>query len=279
MKENPDLFNRKAVVQRFLKQIKVPGINELMPDTPAPEKADSANENVAMSVGQSAFAYPEQDHLSHIQAHLDFAKDPVFGQNPVIAPTFLPRAVEHIKQHIVLWYLGRMNGWVQKSFGKPIEEYGLLDDPKKLDRLYGAASQHVLMDSEETLKGTLPVIQQMIKALDQFKPKPELTPDAQVLLQTSMAETERRKQRDAIEMQLKGQDVAGRLQLAAQKQMDEKDLAIEELQLRLAIAENDQQTKERIEAARLTRDAARLKQDGEKFVLDHVNKGAPYGYQ
>jgi hypothetical protein len=279
MKDNPDLFNRKAVVQRFLKQIKVPGINELMPDTPAPDKADPANENVAMCVGQSAFAYPEQDHLSHIQAHLDFAKNPVFGQNPVIAPAFLPKAVEHIKQHMVLWYLNRMNGWVQKSFGKPIEEYALLDDPKKLDRLYGAASQHVLLDSDETLKGTLPVIQQMVKALDQFKQKPELTPDAQVLLQTSMAETERRKQRDAAEMQLKGQDMASKLELAVQKQMDSKDLAIEELQLRLAIAQGDNDMKERIEAARLTRDAARLKQDGEKIVLDHTSKGGQYGYQ
>jgi hypothetical protein len=36
--KNPDLFNRRAVMQRFLKQIKVPGINELMTDVPSPEK-------------------------------------------------------------------------------------------------------------------------------------------------------------------------------------------------------------------------------------------------
>ena len=42
MKENPDLFNRKVVVERFLKQIKVPGINEIMKDVPSPEKRDSA---------------------------------------------------------------------------------------------------------------------------------------------------------------------------------------------------------------------------------------------
>ena len=43
-----------------------------MIDVPAPEKMDAANENVAMAIGQAAFAYPEQDHLGHLQAHLDF---------------------------------------------------------------------------------------------------------------------------------------------------------------------------------------------------------------
>lgn len=108
MEKNQDLFNRKVVVQRFLKQLKVPGINEIMIDMPGPTKMDPANENVAMTIGQAAFAYPEQDHLGHIQAHLDYAKNPVFGGNPMIAPAFLPKAMEHIKQHLALWYLNRM---------------------------------------------------------------------------------------------------------------------------------------------------------------------------
>ena len=70
MDKNPDLFNKRAVIQRFLKQIKVPGINELMTDVPPPVKMDAANENVAMAIGQAAFAYPEQDHLGHIQAQI-----------------------------------------------------------------------------------------------------------------------------------------------------------------------------------------------------------------
>lgn len=268
MKDNPDLFNRRAVIMRFLKQIKVPGVNELMIDVPAPEKRDAANENVAMTVGQAAFAYPEQDHLGHIQAHLDYAKDPVFGGNPLVAPSFLPKAMEHIKQHLALWYLNRMNGYVHKSLGKKPEDYELLHDPKMLDKLYGAASQLVLMDSEETLSGILPVIQQMTQTAQQFKPKPELSPDGQVLLQTSMAETQRRQARDQAEMQLKGQQMQTDTQLALKKQADQMQLAMEELQLKLAIATGDNQMKERIETARLSRDAARLRLDQDKTVYD-----------
>jgi hypothetical protein len=279
MKENPDLFNRKAVIQRFLKQIKVPGINELMVDIPPPVKLDAANENVAMSIGQAAFAYPEQDHLGHIQAHLDFAKNPVLGSNPVIGPVFIPKAIEHIKQHIVLWYLNRMNGYVEKSLGGKQDNYDLLDDPKDLDRLFGAASQHVLMDTEQTLQGIMPVIQQMVQMAQQFKPKPPLTPDGQVVLQTSMAETQRRQARDQAEMQLKGQQMEQDTQLALKKQADEMALAMEELQMKLAIASGDQEMKERIETARLTRDAAQLTHEKEKTALDITFKGGPNGYQ
>jgi hypothetical protein len=279
MEKNPDLFNRKAVVMRFLKQIKVPQINELMPDTPAPEKQDAANENVAMTIGQTAYAYPEQDHLGHIQAHLDYAKDPVFGGSPLIAPNYIPKAMEHIKQHLALWYLNRMNGYVQKSLGEKPEEYALLADPKPIDKIIGVAAQHVVMDTEQTLAGIMPVIQQMVQTMQQFKPKPELTPDGQVLLQTSMAETERRKARDQAEMQLKGQELEVDIQMQMKKLQDEQALAMEELQLKLAIAQGDQQMKERIETARLTRDAARLRHDQDKTVMDFSTKGNQYGYQ
>ena len=280
MKENPDLFNRRAVIQRFLKQIKVPGINELMIDVPAPAKMDSANENVAMSIGQAAFAYPEQDHLGHIQAHLDFAKNPVLGANPFIAPGFLPKAIEHIKQHIVLWYLGRMNGYVQKAMGAKLGEYDLLDDPKAVDKMFALASQHTEIDAEQTLQGILPIIQQMVQNAQKFKPKPDMTPDAQVLLQTSMAETQRRQARDQAEMSLKDKQVAAEIQQQMQKLQFEQERAMEELQLKLAIATGDMELKERIETARLTRDAAQLVNDKERIVIDYQSKlGGQIGYQ
>jgi hypothetical protein len=260
MKEYPQFFNESAVIQRFLKQIKVPEVNELMKDVPAPEKQDAANENVAMTVGQAASAYPEQDHLGHIQAHLDYAKDPIFGSNPLVAPVFIPKVMAHIREHLALWYLGRMNGYVSQSLNRQPDEYKLLDDPVPLDRLYGAASQLVMDDSEKTFSKMLPVVQQIMKSLDQFKPKPELTPDGQVLLQTSMAETDRRKARDAAEMALKGKDLDSKTALGQQKLQLQSTKDKEELELQLAIATGDNETRERIETARLAKDAAEMRQ-------------------
>ena len=274
MKDNPDLFNKKVVIQRFLKQIKVPGINEIMVDVPPPVKMDAANENVAMAIGQAAYAYPEQDHLGHIQAHLDFAKSPIFGGNPIIAPAYLPKSVEHIKQHIVLWYLNRMTGYVQKAMGEKLEDYELQKDPKAVDKLFALASQHVELDADQTLKGILPVIQQLMQGLQQFKPQPQMTPDTKVLLDTSMAETQRRAKRDEAEMGLKDKALAAKIQLDMAKLQQDQQEAMEDLQMKLAIATSDQEMKERIETARLTRDAAKLNFEQTKAV---PTQGANYG--
>lgn len=273
MQQNPDLFNRRAVISRFLKQIKVPGVNELMVDVPPPEKMDPANENVAMSIGQMAYAYPEQDHLAHIQSHLDFARDPVFGGNPLIAPQFIAKAMEHIKQHIVLWYLSRAKGYVNQAMGgKPHENYGMVANPKEIDKLYAMAAQHISMDTEQTLQGIMPVIQQMMQIGQQFQPQPQLTPDAKVLLDTSMAETQRRAARDQAEMQLKDREMAADIERETLRLQADFELAMEEQKYKYAIAVGDMDMKERIESARLTRDAARLKLDRDKTALE-LTKG------
>jgi hypothetical protein len=262
MKENPDLFERKAVIERFLKQIKVPEINELMKGVPDPEKRDAANENVAMAIGQAAYAYIEQDHLSHLQSHLDFAKNPVFGANPMIAPAFIPNAIEHIKQHLTLWYLNRMNGYVNKSANGRIKDY---DDPQmtpQIDKLFAVASQHLQLDSEEVFKNILPITQAMAQEMQKYKPQPQMTPEAIVLEKTSMAETQRRAARDQADIELQ-----------KKKQDDDVSFKMEDMELRLAIAEGDNETKERIEAARLNRDAAKLRLEEGKSMTTGGNNG------
>jgi hypothetical protein len=263
MEKNPDLFNRKVVIERFLKQIKVPGINELMIDVPSPEKRDAANENVAMMLGQAAFAYIEQDHLSHIQSHLEFYQDPIFGSNPTIQPIILPHMMEHIKQHLSLWYLNRMNGYVEKTLGRRPTDY---DDPKitpMADKLYAGASQNVTIDTSKVFAKVVPIMQQMAQQLQQLKQQqtPPMTPEAQVLLQTSMAETQRLTAKDQADVQLQGQKLQNQQQLdTAKLQLNQQQFS-DEQQLKAAMETEKNLTQERIESARLTRDAAKLQQE------------------
>jgi len=266
--KNPDLYDRKAVEERLLKQLKIPAVNELLRNVPDPEKRDPANENVAMAIGQAAFAYIDQDHLAHIQSHLDFAKDPVLGSNPLMAPAFIPQCMEHLKQHLTLWYLNRMNGYVTKAVGHPVQDYDNEDSTAQIDKLFAMASQHVEMDTAAVFKGILPIIQQMQQQIQQGQPQPPLTPEAKVLLDTSMAETQRRTAKDQAD-----------IQLDQQKHADDMALAQEENQLKLAIARGDNETKERIESARLTRDTAKLQHEQAKTALTLTNQGVPNGYQ
>jgi hypothetical protein len=197
--KHPDQFDMSAVLSRSLKQMKIPNINELMKNVPAPEQRTSADENAAMLIGQPAYAYMQQDHLAHIQDHLQFGLNPFFGQSPFADPQYLNHLIEHIKQHMTLWYLNRSNGYVAQSRGgKPVDNY---EDPKltaAIDQVYAVVGAHVSMDTQETFEQFIPAFQQLIQQAQQRQQqaKQMLPPDAQVVKDTSMAETQRKAQAD-----------------------------------------------------------------------------------
>jgi hypothetical protein len=250
MDKNPDLFDRRAVVHRVLKQMKVPNITEIMPAVAEPMEINAAEENGAMSIGRAAFAYPHQNHLAHIQAHLDFAMNPMLGANPMIAPTFMPMLVEHIKQHVILWYLGHMNGYVEKALGKKPEDYDVAGITGEVDKLYALASQHVMMDSKDAFAKVMPVIQQIQQVLMQLKPKPPMDGGDQVILETSMAETQRRAENDKARLALDAEKI--KLEALAKNRQQQIDIALNA---------SDNLTEERIKTAELTHDAQRLQSE------------------
>jgi hypothetical protein len=256
MDKYPDLFDRRAVVQRALKQMKVPNITELMPATAEPMEVNAAEENAAMAIGRAAFAYPHQNQLAHIQAHLDFALNPMLGSNPIIAPKYLPAFLEHFKQHLMLWYLGHMNGYVEESLGKPVEDYDIAGITGEIDKLYALASQHTGMDVNEAFTKVMPAVQQIMQTMQQFAPKPPMDGSDQVILQTSMAETKRRTERDAKELGLRQEQVTNDA-LAKNR----------EQQIKIALNANDNLTEERIKSAELSHNAQLLQHEQEQTAL------------
>jgi hypothetical protein len=201
--KHPQQFNISNVLSRVLKQMKVPNINELLKDTPSPEQRTSADENAAMMIGQPAYAYLQQDHIAHIQDHLQFAMNPFLGQSPFVDPNYLNNLIEHVKQHMTLWYLNRSNGYVENSMGKPIDDY---DDPKLtaiIDKVYTTVGAHVMLDSQQVFGQFQQALQSIMQMAQQRKgQQQQLPPDAQVVKDTSMAETQRKTQKDAADNQL-----------------------------------------------------------------------------
>jgi len=230
--KHPDQFNMNNVLARSLKQMKIPNINELMKDVPAPEQRTSADENAAMLIGQPAYAYMQQDHIAHIQDHLQFGMNPFLGQSPFADPNYLNNLIEHIKQHMTLWYLNRSNGYVAQSRGgKPVDNY---DDPLltgTIDQLYTTVGAHVSLDTKEVFGQFAPAFQQLIQMAQkrQQSQKQALPPDAQVVHDTSMAETQRKAQDDQARLQLDNR----RLQADMAKHLDDNKtkIAIENAKL------------------------------------------------
>lgn len=255
----PQLIDPRVALQRTLKQMKVPNIQELMPQYQKPTEMHAADENAAMAMGRSAVAYPRQDHLAHIASHLAFAQDPALGLNPIIAPQFVPHVLEHIKQHMMLWYTQKMTGYALRPAKLRRQKYSETKLVPEIDRAIAAAAGHVALDAQEDMEAIMPAIQQLLQVAKQLTSSQQqlpLTPDAQAVLQASMAETQRRAAKDQADTQIK---VAEMQQDAAREDR--------RLQVEAAMNAEDNLTEERIKTLDLTIDAARLKKEQGESAL------------
>ena len=256
MQTYPQSFDVNAVLQRVLKQMKVPGVNELMPNAPKAVEQDSANENAAMALGKPAFAYPRQDHLAHIQSHLNFALDPNLGSNNLIAPKFIPQVLEHIKQHMMLWYTSQMQGYVTANPNLEFEKYEDSKFAKEIDKIMAVASDHVKLDTQQVFAKVTPALQQLGQVMSQFAPQPQVDPADQALLQASLAETQRRTARDQ-----------GDLQIAQQKLQNDMTQDEKDRQVKIAMNAENNLTTERLKTAELTVDELRLRKEQNETAI------------
>ena len=259
--KHPQLFDQRAVLSRALRQLKIPNIEELMPQYRKPVELNAADENAAMVMGHPAVAYPRQDHIAHIKTHISFAQDPIFGANPIMAPAFIPAAIEHLKQHLMLWYTQSVRQYALKPAGLDKEKYEDSKLAADIDRVVAVATQHVALDSKEVLAPYMQVIQQMVQEAQKYKPKPPMDAESQAILQASMAETQRRAAKDQAEIQLK------------QAQL-QQDAAAQDKKQQFDAAQNTEKllTQERMKTLDLTVETARLKKEQAESAIRLQNE-------
>jgi hypothetical protein len=267
MQSYPQAFDINSVLQRVLKQMKIPNVNELMPATAKPREMDAAHENAAMALGKPAFAYPRQDHLAHLQSHLNFALDPNLGSNNLIAPAFIPQALEHIKQHMMLWYTAQMSEYATSGTGIDLHKYDKNKLADKIDQAMALASEHVKRDTQQVFAGVTPALQQLGQIMQQFKQQPQVDPADQAILQASLAETQRRAQKDQLDsqydqakLQSDNQNVDKKLVFEAQESQKKRDIEI-------AMNSENNLTQERLKTAELTVDEIRLRKEQNETAL------------
>jgi len=224
----PQLYDLRKINERILKRMKVPNINEVLPDPQGIKESNPALENVSMSMGRAAAAYPDQDHIAHLKVHLAYAHDPMYGANPVIGPQLVGPLLEHIKQHLTLHYLQTMKQTVANAAGG--QDAFKLHEEKPLDRdaqeALALAAQLISSQSSQQLGNFQGAINELLqKAQQQAQAQQDATqdPTAKVLLQTQMAETQR-----------KTQEMQARFQLDQQKQQLDYQQKLQEMQAKIA---------------------------------------------
>jgi hypothetical protein len=206
--------------------------------------------------------------MAHFMTHLQYAMDPIFGSNPIVAPVFMPACLEHLKQHLTLWYLMVVDGYASTALGRPFDIMKIGPVVREAQKLISVATQHVHEDGKQELTPVLQTIQSMLQTMqkmhasqDQEKLDPNVKAQVDALTQTSMAETQRKAQKDQMDAKLKAEDM--------QRIGDEK---LKQLQVDVIKNTENNLTAERIKSAELTRDAAQLQHEQLQTVLDAQNQ-------
>jgi hypothetical protein len=189
-----------------------------------------ALENVAMTLGKPVGAFPGQDHLAHMQVLLDYAKDPMYGASPIIAPVFIPNALEHLKQHLTLWYLNTMDKYASDALGERFDILKVQPIIQEAQQLLAASSQHVHQDTQQQFSGVVPIMQQMIQTIQQLKAQQQpADPSVQALVQTQMAETQRKAQADQARLQLDNAKLQADIKAKQEKNVADEQIKAAEL--------------------------------------------------
>lgn len=206
---NPGLFDNRKIQVAKLKLWKIPDAEQYLVPEPEAHELNAVNENVSMALGKPVQAFPDQDHIAHLEVHLQFMASPMFGSSPLIAPKFLAPALQHIIEHMVMAYAKMNADLITGAAGRNAVELMSTSDIEvkaEFDKLLAMASGHVMQISTETFQKAMPVIQQAQALLQKFQPPPPMDP-AQAALATAKAETERRGQADQMQGALKAKQI------------------------------------------------------------------------
>jgi len=174
---------------------------------------NAVNENIAAVLKRPIIAFPEQDHLAHIQVHLDFMASPMLGGSVLMAQKFIPVMLDHLSEHIGLWYATRIHEICLSALeGRSLAEFQKSEDAgvkKKFDQVLAAASQKVVAEVPQAFGKVPQVIQQAMQIMSQLAP-PNAGDPSQASAAAAMAETQRKTAADKAGHELKVVDLKQR---------------------------------------------------------------------
>ena len=219
----PQMYDQRKVEEMFLRQLKIP--TDILVQGTEPENLDPASENIAAVMGSKIFVLPRQDQIAHLMVHIPFIMSPVFGQNPVMAQTLVPAMIEHLRNHVLQYYVTESHRAVADAIeAGDIEE----DDGKAQAQIINLVQQ----SAEPVMSNVSQLIAYMQTLLPQTQPSmPPPDPRMAVAQMTQQTQMERLKQ-DA-------QEAAQRLQLLAQQNAQRSQAE----QLKLQDKEADRQAR------------------------------------
>jgi len=231
----PQIYNLRKVEERILDTLKIPNPKDLLNPAVEPQEQNAVAENVAASMGKPVVAFPEQDHVAHLKAHLAFLMTPSLGMSQLLAPSFIPVILNHLKEHIAMWYASEVfhmgTSALGEDLGEAVKRAKTPEEKRAVDQMLAEASFNVSLESETVFQAIPEAVKKAMEVMQALAPKPPMDPAAQIAMS---------------DVQQRGEAAKGKLQLDQQK----LQLSVQEKQAEAASDATQAQHDERMEQLR-----------------------------
>lgn len=262
--KRPALYNQRKVELMILERLKFPNPEQLLVAPPDPKELNAVNENVAATLGRPITAFPEQDHLAHIQAHLDFLFSPFFGLLQPIAVKLFPSMVQHLVEHIVLWYASRVYEHASAAAGTDFSDLLKFKDPetrKEVDRALALASTLVVEEAQQVLARMPQAIAKAMEVVQHFQQAQQQDPAAAAMIAVEKIKGQNQQQLEDKKQAGKAQELSATLGAQAQNAQAERaertKQKIAELSLRVVEGKQQSQDQKGKQRADMQKEAIR----------------------
>jgi hypothetical protein len=213
----PMVYDVRKVEELFLKQLKIPEAESLLIPLPEPKDMDPIQENVGASVGKPIGALPHQDHIAHLKVHLAFLQSPLFGQNPIIAPMYLPAIVAHIKDHLLMHYMKMSVKGIDIA-----EDHGMVNGDNEMEQAEAAVEIQQVIENALP-KEFLPLITQAFQQAQQYQPQQPQDP-TMATVEVQKEAIAQRAQSDQMKLEAQAAKAQQDAQTKAQDQMNKAQI-------------------------------------------------------
>lgn len=237
----PQMYDQRKVEEMFLRQLKIP--TDILVQGNEPENLDPASENIAAVMGAKIFVLPRQDQIAHLMVHIPFVMSPVFGGNPVMAQTLIPAMIEHLRNHVLQYYVTEAH--------RAVDEAMKAGDIAEDD---GKAQAQIINLVQQSTEPVMSNVSQLIAYMQSLLPPPQqgMQPvDATMQVATMNQQTQMAKLKQDAE------EAAQRLNLLAQQNAQRAQTE----QMKLADSEADRQARMQQEMLRQQAQDARSAQE------------------
>jgi len=224
---NPQLHNLQAAYKRMYQALEVQNIDEILPPAPEPQPTDPGIENARALAGQILTVFPEQDHDAHIATHVALLVTPLVQASPSVFGMLISHCMEHIA------FKSRMIAQqeIDNAMANMDPDLAQIAPPIPVEQTEARVAQLEAQLVTEFLQGIQP---------QQGEKQDPLVDIRQKELAIRAAESERRAQLDASNLQLEREKLQQRAATDSARLELQEDIADQRAEVNLTRIEAQQ---------------------------------------